>query len=57
MIFLYFYAPIIAVVILYINTVSLLKKIKKEQNTSINTIIGCICLIVIIVSVLVLCIK
>ena len=51
----YFYASLIAVVILYINTVSIMKKISKEKETAINTIVGCICLIVILASFFVVC--
>jgi len=49
-----FYAPIVivAAVILYVNTVSILKKVKKEEKTIINTIIGSICSAIIIWSIL-----
>jgi bacteriorhodopsin len=51
----YTFAAIIAVVILYVNTVSILKKVRKEQETIINTIIGCVCLIVILISIFFVC--
>lgn len=53
----YFYASIVAVAILYANTVSILKKVQKEQDTSINTIVGCICSIVILYSIFGLCAR
>lgn len=51
----YFYASIIAAVILYANTVSVLKKVHQEQETVINTVVGSICLVVIIISIFVIC--
>lgn len=51
----YFYASIIAVVILYVNTVSIIKRVQKEQDTAINTLIGCICSIVALVSIYAYC--
>ncbi|MCC5910183.1 MAG: hypothetical protein JJT76_07080 [Clostridiaceae bacterium] len=51
----YFYASIIAVVILYVNTISVLKKVQKEEDTQNNAIIGSICLVVILVAVFEIC--
>lgn len=53
--YLYVYASIVAVVILYVNTVFLLKNIKKDKDTLINTIIGSFCGIVILVSIFEIC--
>lgn len=51
---LYFYGSIIAGIVLYVNTVSILKKVKKEESTFYNTIVGCICTIVILTSIFVI---
>ena len=46
-----FYWAIIAGVILYINIVSILKKVKQDKDTIVNTLIGCLCIMVILVSI------
>jgi len=51
----YFYASIVAIVILNINIVSTIKRVKNEQETSINTLIGIICSIIIFVSIVAIC--
>ena len=47
----YFFVAIVAVIILYVNTITILKKVKKEEDTCRNTWIGSICLIVIFSSI------
>lgn len=51
----YFYASLFAVVILYINIISTLRRIKNDQDTGINTLIGIICSITIFVSICMIC--
>jgi len=51
----YFDASIVAVVVLYVNTVSILKKVKREEDTAVNTIVGSFCLIVILISIYGIC--
>lgn len=51
----YFYDSIIAVVILYVNTVYILKKVNEKQNTTANTVLGSICCIVILASIWAIC--
>jgi len=38
----FFWGSIIAVIYLYVNTVSIIKKIKNDEETSPNTLIGSI---------------
>lgn len=54
---LYGYTPLIAVIILYINTVDVIKKASKDKNTAINTVIGCICSFIILLSIFEICGK
>jgi hypothetical protein len=53
----YVYVAIIAVIILNYNFVCLLKKIKKEEDPILNTIIGCVCSVVILISIFQVCSK
>ncbi|MEG0775324.1 hypothetical protein [Clostridium sp.] len=36
------FGSVVAGVLLYINTVSIIKKVRKEENTEFNTLFGCI---------------
>lgn len=47
----WFYGSIVAIAILYINIESTLKKIKDDQDTQVNTVIGVFCSIFIFVSI------
>lgn len=53
----YIYATIIAVIILNFNFASLLKNVKKGEETFLNTIIGSVCSLVIILSICQICEK
>jgi len=35
-------------ILIYVNNVSILKKVKKEEDTALNTIVGSICLVIIL---------
>lgn len=52
-----FIIGIVAAIILYINTVSIIKKVKRDEETFDNTIVGSFCLAVIIVCIFVVCSK
>lgn len=49
------YLSFLAAIILYTNTVSIIKKVHKEEITTGNTIIGCVCLIIILVTIYTIC--
>jgi len=53
----YFYGSIIASVILYVNLVSTIKKIKDNKGTGVNTAIGGICIAFITFSIIGLCAR
>lgn len=55
--FYYAYLAFIAAIILYINTITIIKKVKKDENTSAHTFSGCICIILILVSIFEICGK
>lgn len=48
----WFYGSIVAIAILYINIETTLKKIKDNQDTQVNTVIGVFCSIFIFVSII-----
>lgn len=52
---LYYYACIISVIILYMNSVSLIKKLLKDQDIRTNTFIGCVSSVAVIVCILAIC--
>ena len=53
----YFYGSIIASVILYINIVTIIRKIKNNENTDADTVLGCVCIAFITFSFLSLCMR
>lgn len=46
-----FFITLLAAIILYINTITTIKKIKEDESTIANTILGCICICFIIVAI------
>ena len=50
----YIYGSVIASIILYVNTVEMLKNIKKDENTAYNSLFGSVSLAFILYSILVL---
>ncbi len=54
---LWYYGSIVAAGVLYANTVTILKKVKKEEDTSGNTLIGSICIMFILMSIYAILIR
>jgi len=50
----FFLGSIIGSMVLYVNMVSTIKRIKKDENTGANTVIGCICVAFIMYSVFII---
>lgn len=48
---------LISAVLLYINTITIIKKIKKDENTTLYTIFGCMCICFILASIFDICGK
>jgi len=57
MVVLWCYGSIVAAGVLYANTVTVLKKVKKEEDTSGNTLIGSICMMFILMSIYAILIR
>ncbi|BCJ92520.1 hypothetical protein acsn021_00890 [Anaerocolumna cellulosilytica] len=51
----YYYLSLISVIILYVNTVTLIKKLLKDQDITTNTVIGCVCSAAVVASILAIC--
>lgn len=49
MVLVYYYTAIITAVILYVNTVSIIKKVNEKQNVLDNTLLGAMCCIVFLI--------
>lgn len=52
MAFVLYFLAIIACFVFYINHVIILKAIKEDKNTTINTIIGCFCILIIYIAII-----
>ncbi|WP_157668746.1 hypothetical protein [Lachnoclostridium phytofermentans] len=53
----YAYLGILAAIVLYINTVTIIKKVKKDEDTAVNTIFGCMCMCFILIAIFSICGK